>query len=138
MKQVQQTHNRAVQRGLPQGGGEHWIIVADRKKAHLYKKTPKGLDRIADTAACCSQPFPEDSAGREERFLKDLAEWLDAAERENAFHRLVLIAPAATTEEIRGLLCKNVSARVCDALARDLEQVTEDEIEDHLAEVMWH
>lgn len=138
MKHQHKTENQAAQRGLPQGRREHWIVVADHKKAHLYKKTPKGIDRVANIDACCSQPFPEEGTGREERFLKDLAEWLNAAEREDAFERLVLIAPAVTTEEIRSLLGENVDTRVCDALASDVEQVTEDEIEDHLTEVVWH
>lgn len=138
MKKRERTKESVVQHSLPQGRGEHWIVVADHRKAHLYKKTSKGLDRMANTDACCSQPFPEDGTGREERFLKDLAEWLNAAESEDAFERLVLIAPAATTEEIRGLLGEKANTRVCDALARDVEKVTEDEIEDHLTEVVWH
>lgn len=115
----------------------HWVVVADHKKAHIYQKTASGIERVADTDSCCSRPFPEEGTGREDVFLRDLAQWLNTAEREQAFDRLVLIAPPATLEEIRALLGEKVNTRVCEGLDRDIEQVTQDEIEDHLTEVVW-
>jgi protein required for attachment to host cells len=116
--------------------GKHWIVVADHKTAHIYKRTPKGVERIPEQA-CCSKPFPEDGVGEDSIFLRQLARWLNAAEREGAFKRLVLIAPPDIVQEIHGLLGENVDRRLCRAKARDVEKIAEDEIEDHLTEVVW-
>jgi protein required for attachment to host cells len=115
-------------------GAKHWIIVADDKKAHIYKRTPKGVERIPEEDACCSKPFPEEG---NDAFLKQLARWLDVAEREGAFERLMLIAPPVILQELRAHLGENVDTRLCKAKACDVEKIAEDEIEDHLTEVVW-
>lgn len=130
----ERTSEQAPVRSL---GGDHWVVVADQNKAHVYKRTPKGLERLAETQAC-SCAFPEDGAGREDVFLRELALWLKAAEREAAFERLVLVAPPDARDELCAHLGARVNTRLCKALARDIEQITDDEAEDHLAEVMWH
>jgi hypothetical protein len=114
----------------------HWIIVTDHAKAHIYRKTPKGLERIPDVGVHCTHPFPE-NVGCGSDFLRSLALWLDAAERQNAFERLVLIAPPATLEIIHPLLGQNVHNKLRAALDREVDEITEDEIEDHITEVVW-
>lgn len=115
----------------------HWVVVADHKKAHVYEKRPEGLQRLADADSRCSRPFPEQGTGREDVFLSELAEWLNAAEREEAFDRLVIIAPPAALEEINALLGEKTGTKVCDAMSREIEEASEAEIEDHLTEVVW-
>ena len=139
MKQQQSKHagKFSNQNASPQGG-EHWVVIADHKKAHMYKKTRKGMERVPDSHTRCSHPFPEDGTGREDKFLRELAGWLNTAEREGVFDRLVLIAPASTVEEIRALIGEGVDTRICEGLDRDAAQVADDEAEDHLTEVMWH
>lgn len=137
MKHQQSSGFKQHQHPIVSQGENHWVVVADHKKAHVYQRTNSGIERIPNTDTCCSRPFPEEGTGREDVFLRDLAKWLNAAEREQAFDRLVLIAPPATLEEIRALLGENVNTRVCEGLDRDIEQVTQDEIEDHLTEVVW-
>lgn len=137
----QQSENRALRhvpqpRSVPQEGAEHWVIVADDKKAHVYQKTPKGMKLVHNTHGCCSHPFPP-RAGREDFFLHDLARWLDAAEREGAYDRLLLIAPPKVLADIRARLGDNVHLRLSTPPECDVEQVIQDEIEDHLSEVMW-
>jgi hypothetical protein len=121
----------------PDAEGKHWIVVADQKTAHIYKRTSKGVERIPEEQACCSKAFPEDGAGQDNVFLRQLARWLNAAEREGAFERLVLIAPPDILQEIHSLLGDNVDRRLCKAKACDVEKIAEDEIEDHLTEVVW-
>lgn len=121
----------------PDAEGRHWIVVADHKTAHIYKKTPKGVERVPEEKSCCSKPFPEWDAVRGAAFVRELARWLNAAEREGAFERLVLIAPPPTLQEICALLGENVDTRLCKAKECDLERIAEDEIEDHLTEVVW-
>lgn len=114
----------------------HWIIVADHRQAHVYKKTPAGIERIPQECLCCSFPPPGDEAN-DKAFLQDLAAWLAAAEGEKSFDRLALIAPAESLEALRALLGAKVVARICAARPRDIAEITESEIEDHLADVMW-
>ncbi|TAL40153.1 MAG: hypothetical protein EPN97_00565 [Alphaproteobacteria bacterium] len=121
----------------PDAEGKHWIVVADNKMAHIYKRTPKGVERIPEEKACCGKAFPDDGSGQDSVFLCRLARWLDAAEREGAFERLVLIAPPEVIREIHGLLGDNVDRRLCKAKACDVKKIAEDEIEDHLTEVVW-
>lgn len=113
-----------------------WIIVTDHRQAHVYQKTPKGIERLPEECITCSRPLPGDEA-EEGEFLRDLAGWLDAAEQERAFDRVALIAPPETLESIRSLVGKSVHDRICGALAREVEEITEDEIEDHIADIVW-
>jgi protein required for attachment to host cells len=112
-------------------------VVAEDRKAHVYKRTPAGVMRMPDADICCSEPFPENIAGERQGFLQALAGWLNAAEREAAFDRLVLIARQDILDELRELLDARVVARLCGALQRELAQVSEEEVEDHLTEVCW-
>lgn len=132
-KRYAQSGDRAAARHNPP---KHWIVLADHKKAHIYQKTQKGLERIADVSRHCSHPFPEHGCAEDE-FLLNLAAWLDAAEQEKAFDRIVLIGPAETLEALHPHIRKNVHDRICAALEREIIEIAEDEIEDHLAEVMW-
>jgi hypothetical protein len=122
---------------LPEGT-RHWIVVADHTHAHVYEKTRRGINEVGDKQACCSQPFPQEGTGREDVFLSELATWLDTAEREQAFDRLVLIAPPAALSQICALMGEGEETRICDGLDQEVEKVTDDEVEDHLTEVVWH
>lgn len=114
-----------------------WIIITDHKKAHVYQKAPgKGIRRIPDECLGCSLPLPGDEID-ETSFLSDLASWLDAAVKEDAFDRIALIASPDAMKRIHPLLGKKVHGRICAALAKDVAEITEDEIEDHLADVVW-
>lgn len=113
-----------------------WIVVADHRQAHIYQKTPQGVKRIPSECLHCALPVP---GGEQDDilFFEDLADWLQDAAVKNSFERLAIIASPAALKFIEPLLDKKVRASVCAALAKDVEKITEDEIEDHLAEVVW-
>lgn len=115
---------------------KHWIIALGPDKVHVYKKSDKGIERIPDANECCSHPCPEPSGAKDDFFLH-LATWLDHAEREHSFDRLVLIGSTATLDDIHGRLSENVHDRICAALESEIAEIEEDEIEDHLTEVVW-
>jgi len=113
-----------------------WIVVADHRQVHVYRKTPKGIQRVPEECLHCEIPTP----GREmddDLFLQDLALWLDEAVEEDIFDRIAIIADPKALKFIHPLLGKKVHARVCAAMAKDVEKITEEEIEDHLTEVVW-
>lgn len=134
--QKKRPHPAAEKSPGKQADPRHWIIITDHKKAHIYQKTPKGIKRLADECLGCSLPLPGDELD-ETTFLSGLASWLDVAVKENACDRIALIASPKAMERIHPLLKKHVHGRICAALAKDVAEITEDEIEDHLVDVVW-
>lgn len=113
-----------------------WIVVADHRQVHVYQKTPKGIERIPEECLHCAIPTPGGELD-DDLFLQDLALWLDEAVEEDVFDRVAILAAPKALKCIHPLLDKKVHARVCAALAKDIEKITEEEIEDHLTEVVW-
>jgi hypothetical protein len=113
-----------------------WIIVADHRQVHVYQKTPKGIQRVPEECLHCALPTPGGEPD-DDLFLQDLAAWLDEAVEEDIFDRIAIIAAPKALKCIHPLLDKKVHARVCAAMAKDVEKITEEEIEDHLTEVVW-
>lgn len=114
----------------------HWIVVADHRQAHVYQKTPQGIERVPEEYLHCDLPLPGGEQD-DELFLQDLAAWLEEAVEAGSFDRLAIIASPAALKSIHPLLDKKVHSCVCAALAKDVEKITENEIEDHLTEVVW-
>jgi len=131
-----------------------WIVVADREKAHIYRKTPHKIERIADAAAGHNKSHPEDAGAKgalrhgydmrsekrhhnDSAFLQKLGTWLDQAAAEKAFDRLVLVAPPHTLGDLRTLLGKKAQACLLTEVDKDWIKLSEKEIEVHLAKVAW-
>lgn len=127
-----------------------WIVVADRVKAHIFRKTAQGLEHIADAALGSNSHTDKGGAtfhgydARSEKlhhgdagFIEKFAAWLDEAEREHAFDRLVLVAAPRTLGDIRGQLTKNVHMRVAAEVDKELAELPEPEIRRHLADIVW-
>ena len=137
-----------------------WVIVADRIKAHVYRKTAEGLELIADMKSEVGMPIAEgaqrnlghiagtntyytsDPRDREHRhddseFIRELVTWLENAEREKAFDRLVLVAAPRTLGDIRPFLGKTLTTRITAEIDKDLTWMNEKEIQDNLKDVIW-
>lgn len=106
-----------------------WFIVADRQKAHIYHKVENGLELIADARAI--------GQGMDISFIPALANWLNLAEQENVFDRLVIVAAPHTMGDIRAALPHNVDNRVTAEIAKDLTGLPVKEIFEHLDNVVW-
>jgi protein required for attachment to host cells len=102
----------------------------------VYQNTGNGVKRVPDERLHCALPLPGGEAD-DALFLQDLAAWLDEATEEQAFDRLAIIAAPEALKTLHPLLDKKVRACICVALAKDVAKITEDEIEDHLADVVW-
>ncbi len=137
-----------------------WIVVADREKANIYRKTMEGLELIGDATAASGKtnlrktdnykvsragggaghghdPRQEKQHHGDKAFIRTLALWLEEAEREKAFDRLALVAAPHTLGDIRSALSKAVHARVTAEVDKDLTKLSENEIRDHLKGVAW-
>ncbi|MDI1229460.1 MAG: host attachment protein [bacterium] len=129
-----------------------WLIVADREHAILFRKTGLGLERIADAKTGHSKGKHDDGKGTgfhgydpktahkhhgDGDFVQKMAAWLDTAEREHVFDRLVLVAAPRTLGDFREALSKNVFARVAAEVDKDLMKLPETQIKDHLKDIIW-
>jgi hypothetical protein len=116
----------------------YWIVVADTAGAHIYQKSENGIERLADEDACCTHPFPlPDTHVTDRDFLLLLAHWLGEAAREEAFDRLALLGARETLALMRSHLPQDACERVCAALEKDVAEIRENEIEDHIISVVW-
>jgi len=131
-----------------------WIVVADREKAHVYRKTPKKIEQIAHAQGghAKSRPDEEGAGGvvfhgydthsekknhEDSAFIQKFAEWLDVATKEGVFDRLVLVAPPHTLGDIRACLSKPVQDRIVTEVNKDLVKLSDKEIEEHLEKIAW-
>lgn len=129
-----------------------WIVVADRTQAHIYRKTVKGFERIADARMGHSSGTHETTSGAvfhgydaksqlnargDGAFIVHLAEWLDTAEREKAYDRLILVAAPRTLGDLRDALSKNAFSRVTAEVDKELTEMPEAKIKQHLGKIVW-
>lgn len=138
-----------------------WIIVADRVKARIYRKLHEKLELLGDAVATSGashlgksenykvaraggsggghgqDPRQEDQHHEDMAFIHTLASWLEEAEREKAFDRLVLVAAPHTLGEIRSVLSKAVQGRVTTEVNKDLTKLSENDLRDHLKDIVW-
>lgn len=129
-----------------------WVVVADRTQAHVYRKTPKGFERIADAKMGHSHATHETTGGDafhgydagsqlhyrgDGAFIEHFAGWLDTAEREKIYDRLILVAAPRTLGDLREALSKNVFSRVMAEVDKELTEMPETKIKKHLEKIVW-
>lgn len=139
-----------------------WVVVADREHAHVYLRTPEGLDRFVEAvpghvktlagkeavhkshvhASSGAVHYASDPRDREKHhgdsaFVYELAEWLDRAAREDDFDRLVIAAAPRTLGELRKVLSKPVQARITAEVDKELIKMPVKKLEEELTAVAW-
>lgn len=139
-----------------------WIVVANQEKAQVYRKIiSDGLELIATAKASSDETHhhmpheervhqtpkkrqlhirdPRDIHNRknELRFVQRLATWLNEAQIEDAFDRLVLVAAPKTLGEIRPFLSEGVQARLMAQLDKDLASQPDHKIQEQLTKAIW-
>lgn len=129
-----------------------WVIAADRARAHVFMKTPRGLENILSASTNDSRAAgaengkdffhgydmpPEKGHPGDGAFIRGLADWLEAASQEGVFDRLVLVAAPRTLSDIRAALSRNVHARVVAEVSRELAGMPASVIRKHLADIVW-
>lgn len=139
-----------------------WVIVADGRDAYIYRKTPEGIEKIAEAKSSGKKPeavgvqkntghavgaggsvhYASDPRDRENHhddahFAQDIAAWLDKAVREDAFDRLVLAAAPRTLGALRKALSESVHARVVAEVDRDFTAKSSGELQEELQKILW-
>jgi protein required for attachment to host cells len=141
-----------------------WIVIADGARARIVKNAGPGRGVEADSNLVFRsehrklQEIMADKPGRgfdstgkgrhamaygtdavredERHFLQSLAERLEKEAMADAYDRLVLIAPPRALGDLRPFLSKPVKNRVHDEIAKDLTQLPNDRLADHLSAVI--
>lgn len=137
-----------------------WILAADTHIARLYRKNSdhslEGFGEIEPSKhrkaggtlgrliSSCSRAIhhrlePRMTPQRKEAltFIHELALWLDAEARKNAFDRLVLAAAPRTLGDLRQVLTQPVQTRIAAEVDKDLTKMNERELHAELERIVW-
>jgi protein required for attachment to host cells len=127
-----------------------WVVVADRSRANIYRKTRHGLEKIAEAQAdhnirdghlgALHHGYDRKSNHRyhdDALFIFSLSEWLDQALGERAFDRIVLVTPPHMLGDIRQALSRNVRKHIVAEVHKDMVKLSPHEIQDHLCDLAW-
>jgi len=110
-----------------------WVMVIDRKKAHIFNKTNSGLDLIADAL-----PDYDREAGVDtEHFPRQISAWLDEAHKRDAFDRLVLVAAPKMLGDIRSVLSASVAATLDGQMDKDLTNMSIQDLKRNLSNIVY-
>ena len=142
----------------------NWILVADGQRAQIYHSEGwgHGLHPVGNThfegKAPASRKLGTDKPGRvyshakgrasavgesdslhraaKERFVKSIASLVDKASHEDAFDRLVVIAPPEALGEIRATLSDQAKKKIVHELHKDLTHLPLSELQKQLGELI--
>jgi protein required for attachment to host cells len=128
-----------------------WILIADGKEARIlealgdgrgyHEHTVRGGHRLPSgvETAPPHRPIDERPSGTralEALFARQLGAMLASYLRNNAFDRLVLVAPAAMLGELRKMLSPAVREKIIVEIEKDLTGIPSNEISRYLDDVV--
>jgi protein required for attachment to host cells len=141
-----------------------WVVVADGSRARLFINDGpgKGLRLLQNGNIASEHPptreistdrpgrtFDSTGGGRhameppsdshrhaKRAFAQDLAARLNQAQKQNAFDRIVLIAPPQALGDLRATLSPGVRDRVSGELNKDLTHLKDDELVEPVGAVL--
>jgi len=141
-----------------------WIVIADGARARIVKNTGPGRGVEADAELVFRsehqklQEIMADKPGRafdsvgkgrhamaygsdavredERHFLQSLAERLEKEALADAYDRLILVAPPRALGDLRSFLSNPVKNRAHDEIAKDLTQLPNDRLANHLGKTI--
>jgi len=139
-----------------------WVIAADEGIARIFRKddghlecigearpealtetelSNKSMGRMASAASSTVQHKfePHMKACRHEAlfFARELADWLDRAERADVFDRLVLVAAPRTLGDLRAVITDNVQSRIAAEIDKNLTKLNESDLRKALNNILW-
>ena len=141
-----------------------WILIADGARARIFanRGPGKGISPVeggvfksdhapnrelasdrpgrtfesADVTRHAIEPAQDPHRELKRAFAAQLAAYIEERLAENAFSRLVLVAPPVTLGDLRAALSQPVRERVSAELDNDLTNTPVEELPKHLATVM--
>jgi len=146
---------------MPQKPQKTWVLIADGARARILDHAGPGaplepvLEEAGSKSRLPTRELGSDKPGRTQEsigdgnrhamaprvdwhafekhlFAKEVAKILDQGAQDNAFDRLVLVAPPKTLGELRSLLGKATQARVSAEINKDLTGVPLHDLPVHL------
>lgn len=139
-----------------------WIVIADRSIAKIFSKAGASLEMIGE--AVPSKDGAEDPQNREMgrtkgaaekfrnikyepsmsasrrnafKFAHEIAHWLDNALVNEAFDRLIFVAPPQTLGDLRQAASKAVASRLIAEINKDLTHLSEKDLHEGLEKITW-
>lgn len=141
-----------------------WILIADGARARIVKNAGPGRGVEADPnlvfrsehrklqeimADRPGRAFDSVGSGRhamthgadavredERHFLQSLAKRLEREAVAGAYDRVILVAPPRALGDLRPFLSKPVRSRIHEEIAKDLTQLPNDQLADHLGDTI--
>jgi protein required for attachment to host cells len=126
-----------------------WIMVIDRKKAHVFYKASSGLELIADALPDFKEKGHDltNSSGVEApegpqkyevtHFARNLTAWLEEAHKRDAFDELVLVAAPRMLGQVREHLPTGLRKQIIGEISKDLTNLSIPDIQRHLSNVIY-
>lgn len=138
-----------------------WVVVADGARARILSGDPakgglesvmpelvgrgreKGADLMADRPGRsldssqvgnrhAMEPPTDPKEVEKQRFARELASTLEAADKEGRFDRLLLVAPPKMLGELRDILSQKIKEKIYKEVDKDLTWVSVHELPGHL------
>lgn len=139
-----------------------WIIVADSHIAQIYSKAGESLKMIGEAYPSKApvrtasdeknNTVPKSNDGKSHiqyepsmspqrrktyRFAHEISDWLGQALYNDAFDRLVLVAPPHMLGDMRKTMTKSVASRLLAEVNKDLTKLHEQDLKKNLEKVVW-
>lgn len=138
-----------------------WVVVADGARARILSGDPakgglesvmpelvgrgreKGAELMADRPGRsldssqvgnrhAMEPPTDPKEVEKQRFARELASTLEAADKEGRFDRLLLVAPPKMLGELRDVLSQKIKEKIYKEVDKDLTWVSVHELPGHL------
>jgi protein required for attachment to host cells len=128
--------NHGVGKGLqPVSGATHKADLHHHDREILSDKPGRAFSSVG-SGRSAMEPHTDWHRFEKHKFAREMAKVLDAAAANKAFDRLILIAPPATLGDLRTELGDAARKLVSAELAKDLTRHAEQELPQHLSEVL--
>lgn len=138
-----------------------WVVVADKHRARIFTKPNGHLEQIGEAMPVRRyKNNPKHVVGRvfssASRYIRhclsykqdqefkmaldfvgDLALFLEQAEKERAYDRLVLAAPPKMLGNFRKLLNENVQSKIIAEVNKDLTKMSEGKLMEEIKSIVW-
>lgn len=106
-----------------------WVVLAGLGKMRILGKNSQFYD--------IAMLSPLENAGDITDFLRHAIKWLHDAAAEGCFDKMIICASPAVLQEIRKYLTENLAPRLVAQLDSDFSQLSETELKQELAEILW-
>lgn len=109
-----------------------WVLVADHGRARIFEKSGGTYQPIEYLTG----PFKPEEKHREVQFTYDVAEKLNAYQKNERFQRLFLVAGPEFLGELRTHLDSNTNETVTGSANKDLAWMNDEDVAKRLLEMV--